>query len=186
MTKKEILITPSATSQQAISDNPLQAIKERNQGAITKINDVLAITLGHKFGRLMHAGLTVFTEYLLYALALFVLLSIFMIEKVSPFYLLDQMQQIEVVQDALNPHIISSFVFVIKSMIGLISLLILLLALTLRKGRLRKNKLQTAIVELRTVTNELALNNEQLDTLDKASDNIFDSANFLANEASIK
>lgn len=164
--------------------SPLLEIKERNSSAVEQMNDVLSITLGNKLGRMMSAGFGAIVEYLLFAVALCVFLFIFMMEKVSPFYLLAQMRENQEVQDALNPHIISNFTMIIQLMVGLIALFIFTTAVALRRSRKARSKMQDAIIRLRDVRDELKVNSKQLKELDEVSSKMLEASTFVANESS--
>ncbi len=164
--------------------NPLEEIKQQNISAVEQINTVLSITLGHKFGRMMSAGFGILLEYFLYALALGVFIFIFIMEKVSPFYVLAQMRENEAVQDALNPHIIDNFSMVVKVTIGLIAFFIFTTAWALRRVRKGRSKMQDAIITLRDVRDGLEQNNQQLDTLNEVSEKMATAANTIAHETS--
>lgn len=174
----------STTEQQVATDeqNPLAEIKNRNATAIEEMNNVLSETLGHKFGRMMSTGFGIFIEYILYAVALAVFLFIFIMEKVSPFYILAQMRENETVQDALNPYIISNFTFVVQVMIGLIALFILTTALALRRSRRTRSNMQDAIIALRDVRDDLKENDKDLAALDEVSNKMLAAATVVANE----
>lgn len=171
----------------AIADsNPLMTLKNRNDESIEIMNDVLSQTLGHKLGRMMSTGFGVLIEYILYAVAACVVGFIFMMERVSPFYLLAQMRENQAVQDALNPHMIQNFSMVIKVTVGLIALLIFTTALALRRSRKTRSNMQDAIITLREVRDDLKANNKELATLDEVSDKMLAAASFVANETDDK
>lgn len=166
--------------------DPLLIIKHRNDASVDQMNEVLSITLGHKFGRMMSAGFGVMVEYLLYAIAACIIAFIFIMERISPFFILDQMRENQAIQDALNPYIVESFTITVKVTIGLVALFIFTTAIALRRARRARGKMQDAIITLRDVRDDLKENSKELDVLNNASEKLLAAANVVANEADFK
>ena len=173
------------TRENSADKSPLIIIKDRNKASIDEMNEVLSETLGHRLGRAVSAGFNIFIEYLLYAIALCVFIFIFMMERVSPFYLLAQMRENQAVQDALNPHIIQNFTLIVKTMVGLIAFFIATTAYMLRRSRKTKTNMQDAIITLRDVRGEMEKNDKELTALDEVSNKMYAAANVVANETNL-
>ncbi len=166
--------------------NPLQEIKDKNLESIGQLNEVLNKTLGNKFGRAIGAGFSIFTEYFLYALALCVLVFIFIMDKVSPFYLLEQMSTSMEVQKVISPVMIQDFAVVVKVIIGLVAFLIFMYGTSLRKIRKYKDSIRASVVELKDVRDDIIGNNKRIDELNELSDKMMASANMMAYESKVE
>ena len=168
------------------NDKIISDIKNRNTEALETITDVVQNTYSGRISRALNAGLALMLEYILYAVALGVFIFIFIMEKITPFHLLRQMTDSELVNDVLNPHEIQNFSITLKVIIGILALFIFLTAYFLRKNRKYKSSVQDAITSLKGIKKNLTENNKQIEDIESATAKVLEAAVHVANEAKIE
>jgi hypothetical protein len=167
-------------------NNILTEIQERNGRALETIAEVVENTYSGRISRVVNAGFALMSEYILYAVALGVFIFIFIMERITPFHLLRQMCDSELINDILNPHEINSFSVTIKVIIGLLAFFIFITAYLLRKNRKYKSNIQESISSLKDIKKELEENNKQLIDIESATAKVLEASVHVANEAKLK
>ena len=102
------------------------------------------------------AGFDMVKEFILYILGIAIIVFVFIMNQVLPFYVLAEIVNKQAYLDATtNKGDIIMFSYVVKGMIVLIGVLFIVFGLMVRSARLRKSMLQKTAKELRNVEDYL-------------------------------
>lgn len=143
----------------------LGVIRSRNAEAIEEVGDIISSTYQGPVGRALNAGLSLIVEYLLYAFALGAIIFIFIMEKITPFHLLRQMCDSELINDVPNPHEIKNLSITIRVIIAMLAFFMFGTAYFLRKNRKYKSSIQESISSLKDVKEEMEESDKEFEKL---------------------
>jgi len=111
-------------------------------------------------------GMGMFTEFLLYLMAIVCFLFLLIMNKVFPYYILGEIIDKKIYEDALTSRgDMEAFHIGVKALVVLIGILLIVIGLMKRQHRIQRSLLQQSASELKSIEHYFELKKETLEKL---------------------